>query len=151
MADAAHLRADVYVTLAVLAGLLLTRLGWRDGDAWTALVVAVLIIRTGAHILRETVPVLVDEAAVDSAEIRGMAEAMDGVHAAYDVRSRGRQGARFAELTIAVRAGLDVETAHEIADVVEDEVRRRLGARRVVVHVEPRRPVRPDGSPEARP
>ena len=138
LADAAHLRADVYVTLAVLAGLLLVKLGWRDGDAWTALLVAVLIIRTGIHILRETVPVLVDEAAVESTEIRRMAEAMDGVHAAYDVRSRGRPGARFAELTIAVGTGLDVETAHEIADVVEDELRRRLGARRVVVHVEPR-------------
>ena len=138
LADAAHLRADVYVTLAVLAGLLLTRLGWRDGDAWTALLVAVLIIRTGLHILRETVPVLVDEAAVEPTEIRRMVEAMDGVHAAYDVRSRGRPGARFAELTIAVRGGLDVEAAHEIADLVEDELRRRLGARQVVVHVEPR-------------
>jgi cation diffusion facilitator family transporter len=138
LADAAHLRADVYVTLAVLAGLLLTKSGWRDGDAWTALLVAVLIIRTGFHILRETVPVLVDEAAVDSNEIRRMAEAMDGVHAAYDVRSRGRAGARFAELTIAVKGGLDVETAHQIADLVEDEVCRRLGARQVVVHIEPR-------------
>ncbi|HEX2206725.1 MAG TPA: cation diffusion facilitator family transporter [Longimicrobium sp.] len=138
LADAAHLRADVFVTLAVLVGLLLTRLGWRTGDAWTTLFVAVLIIRTGFHIIREAVPVLVDEAAVEAAEIREMAEAMDGVDAAYDVRSRGRrEGARFAELTIAVRSGLDIEEAHEIADLVEDEVRRRLGARRVVVHVEP--------------
>ena len=150
LADAAHLRADVYVTLAVLAGLLLTRLGWRDGDAWTALLVAALIIRTGLHILRETVPVLVDEAAVEPAEIRRMAEGMDGVHAAYDVRSRGRPGARFAELTIAVRGGLDVEAAHEIADLVEDELRRRIGARQVVVHVEPRSaaPVRATEPPQ---
>ena len=138
LADAAHLRADVFVTLAVLVGLLLTRVGWRTGDAWTALVVAVLIVRTGIEILRETVPVLVDEAAVEPTDIRRMAEAMDGVQAAYDVRSRGRHGARFAELTIAVRSGLDIDQAHEIADLVEDEVRRRLGARRVVVHVEPR-------------
>jgi len=138
LADAAHLRADVFVTLAVLAGLALTRFGWHSGDAWTTLLVAVLIIRTGIHILKETIPVLVDEAAVEATEIRRMAEAMDGVDAAYDVRSRGRrEGARFAELTIAVRSGLDIEEAHEIADLVEGEVRRRLGARRVVVHVEP--------------
>jgi cation diffusion facilitator family transporter len=139
LADAAHLRADVFVTLAVLVGLLLTRFGWRTGDAWTTLLVAALILRTGFHILRETIPVLVDEAAVEATEIRRMAEAMDGVDAAYDVRSRGRrEGARFAELTIAVRSGLDIEEAHEIADLVESEVRRRLKARRVVVHVEPR-------------
>jgi len=138
LADAAHLRADVYVTLAVLAGLFLVKLGWRSGDAWTALLVAVLILRTGWEILRETVPVLVDEAAVESTEIRRMAEAMRGVEAAYDVRSRGRPGARFAELTIVVPTEIGLEAAHDIADLVEEEVRRRLGARRVVVHVEPR-------------
>ena len=138
LADAAHLRADVFVTVAVLAGLFLVKLGWRSGDAWTALLVAVLILRTGWEILRETVPVLVDEAAVESTEIRRMAEAMHGVEAAYDVRSRGRPGARFAELTIVVPSEMGIEAAHGIADLVEEEVRRRLGARRVVVHVEPR-------------
>lgn len=137
LADAAHLRADVYVTVAVLAGLVLTRLGWRTGDAWTALLVAVLIVRTGIGILRSAVPVLVDERAVEPAVIRRVAEGMAGVRAAYDVRSRGRSGARFAELTIAVSGAMDVQAAHDIADLVEDELRRRIGARQVVVHVEP--------------
>jgi cation diffusion facilitator family transporter len=136
-ADAAHLRADVLVSAAVIAGLLLTRAGWQGGDAWTALLVAALIVRAGVQIVRDAVPVLVDERAVEAAEIRGMAEAMEGVRAAYDVRSRGRPGARFAELTIAVPAGLDIAAAHRIADRVEGELLRRLGARRVVVHVEP--------------
>lgn len=136
-ADAAHLRADVMVSAAVVAGLGLTAAGWRQGDAWTALLVAVLVVRAGVTIVRDAVPVLVDERAVAATEIRGMAEAMDGVRAAYDVRSRGREGARFAELTIAVGRGLDVDAAHRIADRVEEELRRRLGARRVVVHVEP--------------
>ena len=145
LADAAHLRADVWVTLAVLAGLLLTRVGWRTGDAWTALLVAGLIVRTGAGILRDAVPVLVDERAVDPDVIRGVAEAMDGVQAAYDVRSRGRPGARFAELTIAVGGGMDVQAAHAIADRVEEALLRRLAARRVVVHVEPVRGVAREG------
>lgn len=136
-ADAAHLRADVMVSAAVIAGLGLTAAGWESGDAWTALLVAALIVRTGVGIVREAVPVLVDERAVEAAEIRGMAEAMEGVGAAYDVRSRGRPGARFAELTITVPSSLDIRAAHRIADRVEEELRGRLGARRVVVHVEP--------------
>ncbi|HEU0015690.1 MAG TPA: cation diffusion facilitator family transporter [Longimicrobium sp.] len=138
LADAAHLRADVMVTLAVLVGLLATRSGWRSGDAWTALVVAALVVRTGIQILRETVPVLVDQRAVEAAEIRRVAEGMQGVDAAYDVRSRGRPGALFAELTIAVPSSISVEEAHEIADEVERVLRTRLKARGVVVHVEPR-------------
>lgn len=141
LADAAHLRADVWVTVAVLAGLGLTELGVPHGDAWTTLFVSVLIARTGWGIIREAVPVLVDQRAVEAPEIRRLAGTVPGVREVYDVRSRGRPGALFAELTIAVRGGLDVETAHDIADQVENEVAEQLGAQDVIVHVEPdRRP-----------
>jgi len=141
LADAAHLRADVWVTVAVLAGLGLTELGVPHGDAWTTLFVSVLIARTGWGIIREAVPVLVDQRAVEATEIRRLARTVSGVREVYDVRSRGRPGALFAELTIAVRGGLDVETAHDIADRVENEVADQLGAQDVIVHVEPdRRP-----------
>jgi cation diffusion facilitator family transporter len=141
LADAAHLRADVWVTVAVLAGLGLTELGVPHGDAWTTLFVSILIARTGWGIIREAVPVLVDQRAVEAADITRVAGMVSGVREVYDVRSRGRPGALFAELTIAVRGGLDVETAHDIADRVENEVADRLGAQDVIVHVEPdRRP-----------
>ncbi len=141
LADAAHLRADVWVTVAVLAGLGLTELGVPHGDAWTTLFVSGLIARTGWGIIREAVPVLVDQRAVEATEIRRLARTVSGVREVYDVRSRGRPGALFAELTIAVRGGLDVETAHDIADRVENEVADQLGAQDVIVHVEPdRRP-----------
>ena len=141
LADAAHLRADVYVTIAILVGLGLTELGVPQGDAWTTLFVSVLIARTGWRIIRDAVPVLVDQRAVEAAEITRVAGTIRGVREVYDVRSRGRPGALFAELTIAVRGGLDVETAHDIADRVENEVADRLGAQDVIVHVEPdRRP-----------
>lgn len=141
LADAAHLRADVWVTVAVLAGLGLNELGVPHGDAWTTLVVSVLIARTGWGIIREAVPVLVDQRAVEATEIRRLAGSVTGVREVYDVRSRGRPGALFAELTIAVRGGLDVETAHDIADRVENAVADQLGAQDVTVHVEPdRRP-----------
>lgn len=140
LADAAHLRADVNVTLAVIAGLVATRLGLPHGDAWTTLLVSVLIARTGWEIVAKAIPVLVDERAADPEEISRMARAMEGVDAVYDVRSRGRGDDVFAELTIAVRGGMDVARAHEIADAVEHAVAARLGARAVVVHVEPVRP-----------
>ncbi|HEX5724462.1 MAG TPA: cation diffusion facilitator family transporter [Longimicrobiaceae bacterium] len=137
VADSAHLLADVGVTTAALVGLLLTRAGWEAADALTSLLIAGLIARTGWEIIREAVPMLVDERAVDAGEIARVAEGMEGVHAVYDVRSRGRRGSMFAELTIAVGSGVDVETAHAIADLVERELRQRLGAQSVTVHVEP--------------
>lgn len=136
-ADATQLRADVYVNVAVLAGLGLRQAGLERADAWTTLLVAALIVRTGWGIVREAVPVLVDERGIDPLAVRRVAEAADGVHSAYDVRSRGRPGHVFAELTISVGAEMDVEAAHRIADEVERALIVRLGVRDVVVHVEP--------------
>jgi cation diffusion facilitator family transporter len=137
LADAAHTRSDVLTTAAVLGGLIAMRAGYPSADPWITMAVAVIIARTGLAIVRETVPVLVDERAVDPARIQRVAESVPKVNAAYQIRSRGRLGQMFAELTIAVDAELDVARSHEIADEVERRVGAELGAREVVVHVEP--------------
>lgn len=137
LADAAHTRSDVLTTVAVLVGLVLVRLGWTWVDPWLTLVVAGAIAWTGWKIVRESVPILVDERAVDPDRIRSVAEENPGVVSCYGIRSRGPEGAVFAELTIAVDADLDVARSHAIADDVETRVVDALGARDVVVHVEP--------------
>lgn len=137
LADAAHTRSDVYTTLAVLAGLGAVAMGFPIADPIVTLVVAVIIGWTGWRIVRRAVPVLVDERAVDPARIQRVAEGHRGVEACYGIRSRGRPGEIFAELTISVARELDVHASHEIADEVEARVAREVQAREVVVHVEP--------------
>lgn len=137
LADAAHTRSDVFAALAVLGGLGAVRLGIPEADPWITLGVAALVAHTGWEILQETVPVLVDSRAVEARRIQRLAAGTDGVLACYRVRSRGRPGEAFAELVIAVDPDLDVTRSHEIADEVEERVGRAVGARDVVVHVEP--------------
>ena len=149
-ADARHTAADVLVTATVLVGLVLIRLfGWASADAILALVVAVVVARSGYEILRDTIPVLVDERAADPGHIRSVAEAQSGVLGTSSIRSRGRAGEGFAELTIHVDRAENVVTAHEIADHVERRVAEDVGFANVTVHVEPVE-VGPDGqaSPE---
>ena len=136
-ADAAHTRSDVLTSAAVLASLVAIRFGHPNADPWITMGVAVIIAHTGWSILRETVPVLVDERAVDPSLIQSVAEQVPQVTAAYGIRSRGRTGDVFAELTIAVAGDLDVTRGHEIADEVERRVAEEVGAREVLVHVEP--------------
>jgi cation diffusion facilitator family transporter len=137
VADAAHTASDVLSSGAVLIGLLCVQAGYPQADPWITLLVAALVARTGWRIIRETVPVLVDERAIDSRHIQRVAESIGDVSSAYRIRSRGREGEMFAELTIAVAADLDVKSAHAIADEVARRVGSELGAREVVVHVEP--------------
>ena len=61
-----------------------------------------------------------------------------GVEATTDIRSRGRPDEAFAELTIQVHPGTNVREAHELADAVEERLRKGEGLYGVVVHVEPR-------------
>lgn len=136
-ADARHTAADVFVTAAVLGGLGLVQLGWTKGDAWLALLVAGLIAYSGVQILRETVPVLVDRRAFDPRRIHDLVTDEPGVLDASEIRSRGRPGEAFAELTIHVDPGSDVREAHRVADRVERMLQQEAGFYGVTVHVEP--------------
>jgi cation diffusion facilitator family transporter len=136
-ADARHTQADVLVTFAVLAGLGLVRLGWESADAILAILVAVIVAFSGVQILRSTVPVLVDRRAVDPESVMRVASSVDGVENVTAIRSRGRPGEAFAELTIWVAPAIELRRAHAIADEVERAVAEELRLRNVVVHVEP--------------
>jgi cation diffusion facilitator family transporter len=137
LADAAHTRSDVYASLAVVAGLGIVSLGYPRADSIFTIFVAIVIARAGWRILRTTVPILVDERAASEETIAALARATPGVRDCFAVRSRGRVGEAFAELTITVDRELNVEQAHQIADRVEHRVAEALAAREVVVHIEP--------------
>src|SRR5690606_20732721 len=119
LADAAHTGSDIYVTAAALASLLLARAGLGFIDPILAIGVALLIGWNGYQILRGTVPVLVDERAVDADEIRRLLASIPGISDVTSVRSRAMaSGVLFAEVTICVDASTTVEEAHRIADEV---------------------------------
>ena len=137
VADAAHTRTDIFVTLLAVASLWLSRRGIGRIDGALAIVVAGIIAWTGYQILRASIPVLVDERAIEAAQLRRVVEAVPGVREVRAVRSRTAGGSSFAEVTIAVSGGCTVADAHALADVVEEAVARRLGGGEVTVHVEP--------------
>ncbi len=137
LADAAHTRADVFVSLGVLASLAISSLGLGWLDPLLALAVSVLVARIGIGIVRRSMPTLVDERALDQEAIQRVAEQVSGVRSAYSIRSRAAATLRFAELTIAVDGDQDVAAAHRIADAVEERLRQHLDLHQVVVHVEP--------------
>jgi cation diffusion facilitator family transporter len=138
IADAAHTRTDVFITIGVLIGVVLSRGGRTWVDPVVAIAVALLIVRVAYQILSRAVPVLVDERAIPAPTIEQSAQAVDGVKRAYDIRSRGgNAGLRYAEVTIAVDPHANVADAHAIADAVEARLKKDLELEEVTVHVEP--------------
>ena len=138
IADAAHTRADVFITIGVVIGVLFARRGETWVDPAIAIVIALLIVRVAYQILARAVPVLVDERAIPAPTIRQTAQAVEGVKSAYGIRSRGgNAGVRYAEVTIAVDSAANVSDAHAIADAVEERLKKDLELEEVTVHVEP--------------
>ncbi len=138
LADAAHTGGDIFVTALAFVAMLLTRAGYGFVDPWLALIVAAVIAYSGFQILRVTVPILVDQRAVDAGEIRRVVAAIPGILGVPNVRSRtSASGTLFAEVTITCDGALPVAAAHELADAAERAIRDALGAADVTVHVEP--------------
>jgi cation diffusion facilitator family transporter len=137
MADAAHTRSDIFVTLLAVASLWLSSRGNPRIDGALAIVVGLILAWTGYRILRMSIPVLVDQRALEAAQIREVAQAVPGVLEVRDIRSRATGSHSFAEVTIAVSGLSSVAEAHALADAVEEAVARRLGGGQVTVHVEP--------------
>jgi cation diffusion facilitator family transporter len=138
LADAAHTRSDVYITAAALASLVFARAGLGVIDPILAILVALVIAWNGYEIVRDTIPVLVDQRGVDAADVRRVLAEIPRITDVRAVRSRSNaSGMLFADITIAVDARTTVAKAHEIADAIEAAVDRELGPAEVIVHVEP--------------
>jgi cation diffusion facilitator family transporter len=137
IADAAHTRSDILVTLLAIVSLFLANRGLQRVDGALAIIVGLVIAWTGYQILRMSIPVLVDERALEAAQIRAVVEAVPGVLAVRDIRSRATAADSFAEVTIAVSGRASVAEAHALADEVERAVAQRLGGGQVTVHIEP--------------
>jgi cation diffusion facilitator family transporter len=138
LADAEHTRSDILVTALALASLELARLGAGWLDAWLAIAVALIIAWSGFQILRQSIPILVDERAIDAAQLRSVVLGVSEVRDVRSVRSRSTaSGQLFAEVTIAVSGSTSVDESHRLADAVEAAIERAFGTSQVTVHIEP--------------
>jgi len=138
LADAAHTGSDVLVTVLALASLGFARIGWPILDGILAIVVALIIAWSGLQILRQSIPILVDQRAIDAHELRDLVMSVHGIRDVRNVRSRSTaSGQLFAEVTITVDGAIPVDDAHRLADQVEAAIEREFGTSQVTVHVEP--------------
>lgn len=139
IADALHTRASILISISVLAGLAFVRLGFPQADPLLAAFVAIVIAKIGVDILRETVPVLVDQAVLDPHQIADVVAGVGGVESFHRVRSRGPSGSAAVDLHVRVSPDKTVQEA----DAIGAEVRRRLLAMPevgdVTVHLEAQR------------
>jgi cation diffusion facilitator family transporter len=138
VADALHTRADIYVSLSVMGGLIAVWLGYPLVDPLLALAIAGVIAKIGIDIIRESSKTLLDRVVIPLSDIEAIAQAVPGVETVHQVRSRGHQDDIHVDLHIQVEPDMPAAQAHAIAHKVQARLTEDLtGVRDVVIHIEP--------------
>ena len=141
LADSTHTRADLYVSLGVVASFVAALLGASWADPLVAVVIAAIIAWQAGVILLGAFHVLTDRAAIPAEEVERLAAAVPGVLSIHNVRTRGRRDAVYVDLTLHLDGGTSLREAHAVADRIEQALAKaHPGIADVVVHLEPEAP-----------
>lgn len=135
-ADSRHTLSDVFVTTAILLGILLIRIAGVNLDAYLALVVAGVIALASYQIFSSTVPVLVDRAPFPRGFIAEIVRSTPGVRSVHDIMSRGLPGKAYITMHLVVTP-TTTHDAHAITEDVECRLAEKLGRCHVTIHIEP--------------
>ena len=141
VADSKYLMSDVITSAGVIAGVgLVAATGLLWLDPLMAGVTAVMILVSGARLLRESVGGLMDEA-VGAEELAGIRNTVsahaEGAIEAHDLRTRHAGRITFVEFHLVVPGAMPVSEAHDICDRIETALKDRLGNAVITIHVEP--------------
>jgi ferrous-iron efflux pump FieF len=138
-ADALHYKTDVLVNGSVIVALLLTFYGWPQFDPIFAIAIALYILYSAWHIVRESINLLMDHELPDedrqkiSALVINHPDAI-GLH---DLRTRRSGTTVFVQLHLELDERLTLKQAHDIADELEHKIAALFDEAEVIIHEDP--------------
>ena len=138
IADSAHTRSDIYVTLGVIASFAGARAGvvWMDG--LVSIGIAVFIAYLGVQILVGSFHTLTDRAMIPGDTLSKVVMDVPGVQHCREIRTRGGPGAVYVDMIVHVDGQMSLRAAHDVADRIEEAVMsNHPEIVDVVVHLEP--------------
>lgn len=145
LADAQNTRADVFVTLSVMASMALVALGLGWMDTLAAVVVVGLIVRAAWGIVRQTGQVLVDTAPYTPEHLTTLLQGLPGVGQVIRARSRGPLDAVHIDLELRVPREMTAEHAQNIRGAVHERLHDELdGLAEISVNFTPEHEGPPD-------
>ena len=138
-ATAADSRSDVFSTLAVLLGLVISRLTGFNLDGYMGVAVALLILWTGVKVVKETSDPLLGTAPAREVvdDIYRTILSYDGILGLHDlnVHMYG-EGRTFASVHCEVDAHEDILASHDLVDNIERDFLKQQNIH-LVIHMDP--------------
>ncbi|AQQ52533.1 cation diffusion facilitator family transporter [Planococcus lenghuensis] len=131
-------RSDALVSIGAGIGITGAVLGFPILDAITAILVALIILKTAVDIFREAVHALTDGFDEDEVEtLSFLIRKVPGVLVLRDFKGRTHGNTMFVDLTVEVDPSLNVVQSHRITEEIEQKIHRVNPACIIHVHIEP--------------
>ncbi|HMQ11060.1 MAG TPA: cation diffusion facilitator family transporter [Oligoflexia bacterium] len=137
-ADAHHTASDFWISFSVLVGLVCVyyKIYWLD--SLLTIFIALFLAYTAFKLFKETLLVLSDAAFINIDDIYEIAYSVKGVLKCYNIRTRGKKGSAFVDLSIRVDPKMTIYDAHKLAHIIEDKIKANIpGIYDVLIHTEP--------------
>ncbi|MBN2228925.1 MAG: cation transporter [Candidatus Thorarchaeota archaeon] len=138
--DAKHLLSDVISTAGVWVGLIIVQLtGWQVMDALLAFLVATLIARMGVGLVIRSLRRLMDQSCEEEENtIKNVLGRYNDIIIEYhDLKTRRQGNYVLAEVHLTVEDSMSVRKAHDIIDLLEEDLRKESKFIELTVHIDP--------------
>ncbi|MDE6003040.1 MAG: cation diffusion facilitator family transporter, partial [Prevotella sp.] len=143
VANAWHHRSDAFSSLGTFAGIggaMFLGDGWRVLDPIAAIVVSLLIVKSGYDIVKPCVSELLEASLPEAqeTEITSLVMSVPGIVLVHNLRSRRIGNEIAVDLHAKMDGGLTLAEAHDKATAAEDAIRGVFGENSIInIHMEP--------------
>ena len=139
-ADAWHHRSDALSSIAAFVGIGGAMLGFKILDPIASIIVAIVVVKVGANILKSACNELMDSSISkqDICEIESLVDKDDEIYGIKDFKSRKYGSVAYIDMSILIDNKKTLEEAHDIADNLEKIIISNLGyIKEITIHTEP--------------
>jgi cation diffusion facilitator family transporter len=133
-------RNDIFSAVGAAIGIALTRMGYPWADPLAGAIVALVVLRTGIHILRDSSSNLMDAVPGETLkqQISGLLQVLPGIRAVEEIQAHHFGPYLVLNITIGIDGRLSVAEGDRIATAVEQTLLAEMDyLRRVYVHYHP--------------
>ncbi|QXE17797.1 cation diffusion facilitator family transporter [Clostridium sp. 001] len=138
MAAAKDNLSDAWVSMGTAAGIIASQFGFPWIDPLAAVLVGILICKTGGEIFKEAAHNLTD--GFDSKQLDSIVskiKEVDGVSCVKGTKARVHGNNILLDIVIGVNSKLTVVKSHEITEEIEEMLNREFKIKHAIIHVEP--------------
>ncbi len=139
-ADSAHYTVDVMTNLSIIASLLIVQyfeINWFD--TLTAFAISTYLLINAYHLARNAVRILTDAELSDDirSNVIKIVREIPFTQGIHDLRTRDLGGSYMFEFHLELDGNLSLYDAHDLTDMVEDEILETYPNAQIIIHQDP--------------